>query len=457
MKTKFTRITSLMAVCFLFCSFGLSAQNHSRRAVDSPNHLIKENPLPLTNPTRGLTSPVYIGTEVDGIYKTTMNNLTQWTHIYQPDGDIDIQSMEYVNGNIYAIYVEYIDGWGDGEPFPFPGLMKIDPVTDDVVIVEDLIGSDGTGLAWNPVDDQVYVTTWYNELFRIDLITGETTEIARVDTVYTIAIDNDGICYAQAITKKARAPFGTLDLTTGVFTEITSREGNHNDEVTYMQNLEIDRETNELYWNKRIIRDGSEINTMEKVDKTTGETTLLATLPDYPASFAIISEMSSIPVPVNFTITKNAGCNFTISWEAPAGVDNPTFNLYKDNVAVLTGTTQLSYTADLSDVHNWCVQTKVGDELSSKICKTNEACTIGIGEFSKEKVMVGPNPASDMVRITGDNIQKVEIYNVTGQLMQTITNKVNTINVSSYSNGIYYFKLYQNNGEPIHKKIIVNR
>ena len=456
MKTKFTRITSLLAVCFLFCSFGLSAQNLPRRAADMPNHLIKENPVQMTNPSRGLTSPVYLGTEMDGIYKTTMNNLTQWTNIYLDDEKY-IQSMEYINGNIYAIFVVDVE-IAEGEFFPIPGLMKIDPNTDEITIIQNVVHADATGLAWNPIDDQVYVTTWYKELSRIDLVTGETTDIAEVDDVYTIAIDNDGICYAQAITGETDAPFGTLDLTTGVFTQIKNQGGNPNEVIAFMQNLEIDRETNELYWNKRVWDNVVITNTMEKVNKTTGETTTLsASFPEYPASFAIISEMSSIPVPVNFTITKNAGCNFTISWEAPAGVDNPTFNLYKDNVAVLTGTTQLSYTADLTDVHNWCVQTKVGDELSSKICKTNEACTIGIGELSNDKVMVGPNPASDMVRITGDNIQKVEIYNVTGQLMQTITNKVNTINVTSYSNGIYYFKLYPNNGEPIHKKIIINK
>ncbi len=72
-------------------------------------------------------------------------------------------------------------------------------------------------------------------------------------------------------------------------------------------------------------------------------------------------------------------------------------------------------------------------------------------------ISIYPNPATDIVNITGNNIQSVEVYNTLGQIIEIIDNiDVNnlTINTSSYNKGTYFIKINANNNESINKLII---
>jgi len=72
------------------------------------------------------------------------------------------------------------------------------------------------------------------------------------------------------------------------------------------------------------------------------------------------------------------------------------------------------------------------------------AATLSSPIFNIEDVIVFPNPASNQITISGVNqTEFVEIYNITGQ--KTLETKVNTnnntINVSNFSNGMYFLKI----------------
>ncbi len=75
----------------------------------------------------------------------------------------------------------------------------------------------------------------------------------------------------------------------------------------------------------------------------------------------------------------------------------------------------------------------------------------GIEEITTETTIY-PNPATDQITINStDNVQRVEIYNMQGQLVKAETGAVNNISVKDLANGMYTLKLTTDNGTSIHK------
>jgi hypothetical protein len=75
----------------------------------------------------------------------------------------------------------------------------------------------------------------------------------------------------------------------------------------------------------------------------------------------------------------------------------------------------------------------------------------GIEEFTGE-IVVYPNPATDVINInTTQNVLRVEIFNMQGQLVKTEAGPVNSISVNNLANGFYTMKLTTDNGVSMHK------
>jgi hypothetical protein len=65
---------------------------------------------------------------------------------------------------------------------------------------------------------------------------------------------------------------------------------------------------------------------------------------------------------------------------------------------------------------------------------------------------VYPNPATEVINIsTSDEVQRVEIFNMQGQLVKVETGDVNTVSVKELANGVYTIKLTTSNGTSMHK------
>ena len=65
-----------------------------------------------------------------------------------------------------------------------------------------------------------------------------------------------------------------------------------------------------------------------------------------------------------------------------------------------------------------------------------------------------PNPASEVINInTTENIQRVDIFNMQGQLVKTVTGEVKNISVKDLAGGLYTLKLITDNGISMHKII----
>lgn len=74
----------------------------------------------------------------------------------------------------------------------------------------------------------------------------------------------------------------------------------------------------------------------------------------------------------------------------------------------------------------------------------------GVEEYTAEST-VYPNPATDVINIkTSDNVERVEIYNMQGQLVKMEVN-VENISVRDLSNGVYMLKLTTDKGSSMHK------
>ena len=75
----------------------------------------------------------------------------------------------------------------------------------------------------------------------------------------------------------------------------------------------------------------------------------------------------------------------------------------------------------------------------------------GIEENDNMTISVYPNPAHDKLFVNAANIQSVELYNISGQLMMSSTE--NEINVSEFESGIYFVRV--NCGENVFTERVI--
>ena len=73
----------------------------------------------------------------------------------------------------------------------------------------------------------------------------------------------------------------------------------------------------------------------------------------------------------------------------------------------------------------------------------------GVAEIIAEKISVYPNPTGGTLKIESSDLQveKVEIYDITGKIV--LTSNETTINISHFSAGTYFVKIKTDNGELI--------
>lgn len=82
---------------------------------------------------------------------------------------------------------------------------------------------------------------------------------------------------------------------------------------------------------------------------------------------------------------------------------------------------------------------------------------LNVTELSS-KVTVYPNPANGSVRVeAGNGIESIHVYNVLGTLVETVNANGKTVNVnlSNYSDGVYFFSIRQNNGTVNNQRVVV--
>jgi len=96
--------------------------------------------------------------------------------------------------------------------------------------------------------------------------------------------------------------------------------------------------------------------------------------------------------------------------------------------------------------------------LNAEKVKLTEMIPVSVSEANtwEEKVMVFPNPATDVIRISNADNAEVEIYNTIGSLMlkETAIGSSTSIDVSDLEKGTYFMRILSDNGIATSKIII---
>ena len=147
-------------------------------------------------------------------------------------------------------------------------------------------------------------------------------------------------------------------------------------------------------------------------------------------------------------------------WSAPA-LGNPTgYNVYVNDVLVAENLNDLSYSfiGDPGAFYTVGVVALYGDKTSVMAISYKEN-TWSVGEHETSICKVYPNPANNQVRIeSAKSIECVMVYNMMGALVETVSASGNFVNVnlSQYSNGVYFFNIHQNDGTVSKQRVVVN-
>ena len=86
------------------------------------------------------------------------------------------------------------------------------------------------------------------------------------------------------------------------------------------------------------------------------------------------------------------------------------------------------------------------------------AVTNDVEESVSKLASVYPNPATSMVTLEGENLNSVAIYNVAGQLVRVVKldNVVNNIDMNVEA-GVYFFSIYDNNGNNSVQRVVITK
>ena len=145
----------------------------------------------------------------------------------------------------------------------------------------------------------------------------------------------------------------------------------------------------------------------------------------------------------------------TITWETVT--DAKEYKITRDGVETVTVTIP-PYTENFDFEHGqsytWTIVSVCEYTESDEISVSASADCVGISELANS-VFIYPNPTSGMVTITAKDFAKVEVYNTIGQLIETTTD--NVVDVSSCNTGIYFFKVYDVNGNSVTQRVMVAR
>lgn len=146
----------------------------------------------------------------------------------------------------------------------------------------------------------------------------------------------------------------------------------------------------------------------------------------------------------NITASINMDVNLNLFTTAPSGW---TFQWY-ENGNLITGANNDTYTPTQSGNYSVTITDPVGCTFSSPIY----VYTVGIESFTSNLWSLYPNPAGSSINlILSENIsvEFVEIYDISGRLMNKISNMTNyqlQIDLEKYNNGAYLMVLNTNKG-----------
>ena len=170
-------------------------------------------------------------------------------------------------------------------------------------------------------------------------------------------------------------------------------------------------------------------------------------------------QQETCPAPTGLTATVDH-TDVTLTWQQEPNTATEWQINYRlateSNWSTVTATTTTYTLTDLTanaqyvaNVVAHCTNGLTSDESNTVTFETNN---IGVEDYLSKAVTLYPNPATEMVSVSVSDanimITGVEVYNVYGQLINTIVSTENPlrINVSGLADGMYYVRVTTDNG-----------
>ena len=96
------------------------------------------------------------------------------------------------------------------------------------------------------------------------------------------------------------------------------------------------------------------------------------------------------------------------------------------------------------------------ENLPQAVIPVTLAVTDGVVETATQLASIYPNPATSQVTLEGENLNSLAIYNVAGQLVRFVklNEMVNTIDMNVEA-GVYFFSVYDNNGNNSVQRVVI--
>ena len=155
------------------------------------------------------------------------------------------------------------------------------------------------------------------------------------------------------------------------------------------------------------------------------------------------------------------GDNLSITFEAPEQGTPTGYNIYNNGVLVVENTTELSHNIAAEAMQIISVVALYEDDMTSVPVAKLDGTTVGVEETAaaENTFNIYPNPAKDYVRVSGEGISTISVYNTLGALVERINVEYNTttIDLSEYNTGVYFINVEQNNGVNTTQKMVVTK
>lgn len=146
-----------------------------------------------------------------------------------------------------------------------------------------------------------------------------------------------------------------------------------------------------------------------------------------------------------------------VSWDAPEEGTPSGYNVLVNGELVAEEIEDETYSFETeNDTYIIEVVALYDDKSSVGLVKSFEL-TVDLAELQANTYKMFPNPANNQVKIVGENINTISIYNCVGALVDRFNMSDNEIeiNTAKYNTGIYFINVQHDNGSNSTKKLIV--
>ena len=316
------------------------------------------------------------------------------------------------NGEVLAQTLDSVPlfvRWEAGVEF-YPGAGHF-PLAERVFIG---CGDDGSGVNYFGFSD-AGKEVFFNELLRVGSITDVEIPIGKISSlsalsmsVGTLAPSFSGITYEYVVT----VPYGTADVPTATATPTDPR-------------AEVEIEVAASFDDTTIITVTAEDTTIQSV---------------YEISFAVTPASSDATLSY---LGLNAG---TLDPEFSAEVTDytVTFPAGTEDVPTVTATAANEFaTVDIVDATSFdedATITVTAQDGSTLVYTINYELAEGLDNPNISNIKIYPNPAASVVQISGVNVEYVELFNISGNIINKYESHI--LNISELSNGVYVLKVY---------------